>query len=259
MGKKTAVVTGASSGIGMEFARVLARKKYTLILCARRQNRLEALKRELEKTAKITCDIIEVDLSKEEECFQFYDTIKEKRIDIFINNAGFGECGRFSDTCLEKEINMVNVNIRAVHIFTKLIIQKFKKQNYGYLLNVASSAGLFPAGPFMATYYATKAYTVSLTKAVAEELLEEGSPIYIGALCPGPVDTEFNEVANVAFALPGISVKRCVHEAIAGMAKRKIIIVPSLLIKLAVLGQRLIPEKQLLQILSHQQKRKFFV
>lgn len=256
MKQKIAVITGASSGIGTEFARAFAKKGYTLILCARREERLKELKKELEDSEKIVCEIVKADLSKEEECFRFYDYIKDRKITVFINNAGFGECGRFSDTDLKKEMDMLHVNICAVHIFTKLMIQKFKSQKHGYLLNVASSAGLLPAGPFMAAYYATKAYVVSLTKAVAEELLEENSPVYIGALCPGPVNTEFNQVANVEFALSGISAKRCVKTAIAGMAKRKVIIVPAFLIKLAVAGRRFLPDKQLLPILAHQQKRK---
>lgn len=256
MGKRTIVITGASSGIGMEFARTFAKKECTLILCARRKERLKELKKELEGSTKAVCEIIKADLSKEEECFRVYNYIKDRRIDIFINNAGFGECGRFSDTDLNKELDMIHVNICAVHIFTKLMIQKFKCQKHGYLLNIASSAGLLPAGPFMAAYYATKAYIVSLTKAVAEELLEEHSPVYIGALCPGPVNTEFNEVANVEFALSGISAKRCVKAAIAGMAKRKVIIVPAFLIKLAVISRRLLPDRFLLPITAHQQKRK---
>jgi hypothetical protein len=123
-------------------------------------------------------------------------------------------------------------------------------------LNVASSAGLFPAGPFMAAYYATKAYVVSLTKAAAEELKQEHSKIYIGALCPGPVDTEFNQVANVEFALSGISVKRCVKEAVEGMTKRKVIIVPTLRMKAAVAAGKCLPDRVLLPIIAHQQKQK---
>ena len=95
---------------------------------------------------------------------------------------------------------MINVNIKAMHILFKKMVIKMKKQGYGRILNVASSAGLLPAGPYMATYYATKSYVVSITKAVAEELKEQGSNIYVGALCPGPVDTEFNENADVIFA-----------------------------------------------------------
>ena len=142
-------------------------------------------------------------------------------------------------------------------IFTKLMIKKFRKQTYGYLLNVASSAGLFPAGPYMSAYYATKAYVVSLTKGVAKELSEEHSRVYIGALCPGPVDTEFNQVANAEFSLPGISKKACVLAALRGMKKRKTIITPSVTMKICTKGQKLLPERILLEILSGQQKKKF--
>ena len=131
-----------------------------------------------------------------------------------------------------------------------------KKQGYGRILNVASSAGLLPAGPYMATYYATKSYVVSITKAVAEELKEQGSNIYVGALCPGPVDTEFNENADVIFALRGITPRFCVKEAIHGMKKKQVIIVPSLKMKLAVMGQKLLPANILMKIVAKQQKKK---
>ena len=108
----------------------------------------------------------------------------------------------------------------------------------------------------MATYYATKSYVVSLTKAISEELKENGSDVYIGALCPGPVDTEFNDMADVIFALKGISPKYCVREAIMGIKKRKTIIVPSLKMKLAVVGQKAIPENMLLKIVAKQQRKK---
>jgi hypothetical protein len=131
-----------------------------------------------------------------------------------------------------------------------------EKQGYGRILNVASSAGLIPAGPYMAAYYATKSYVVSLTKAVAEELKEKNSKIYVGALCPGPVDTEFNERADVVFSLRGISAKYCVKEALLGMKKRKTVIVPSSKMKLCVAGQKLLPEHLLLKIVAMQQKKK---
>jgi hypothetical protein len=253
---KTIVITGASSGLGVEFARLFAKKGNTLILCARRIERLQKIKKELEKKTKAACEIVTADLSVEEECFRLYDGIKDRRIDIFINNAGFGECGSFCSTPLEKEMDMIHVNVCAVHIFTKKILQKFKKQGHGYLLNVASSAGLFPAGPFMASYYATKSYVVSLTKAAAEELKQEHSRVYAGALCPGPVDTEFNKMANVEFALPGISAERCVREAVAGMAKRKVIIVPTFRMRAATAAGKCLPDRVLLPIIAHQQKRK---
>ena len=151
---------------------------------------------------------------------------------------------------------MINVNIKAMHILFKKMVIKMKKQGYGRILNVASSAGLLPAGPYMATYYATKSYVVSITKAVAEELKEQGSNIYVGALCPGPVDTEFNENADVIFALRGITPRFCVKEAIHGMKKKQVIIVPSLKMKLAVMGKKLLPSNILMKIVAKQQKKK---
>lgn len=250
---KTALITGASSGIGMEFARAFAKKGYRLILTARRRDRLEALKKEL----KVPCRILVADLSDQTECSRLMEIVKAVQIDVFINNAGFGDCGRFYETSLDKEVSMIRVNIEAMHHLFKKMLVKMREQGYGHILNVASSAGLLPAGPYMATYYATKSYVVSLTKAVAQELLEEGSPLYVGALCPGPVDTEFNDVADVAFALKGISAKRCVREALCGMRRNKVIIVPTLVMKLGVIGQRIAPDAILLQMVSRQQRKKF--
>ena len=193
MKQKTVVITGASSGIGMEFARAFSKMGCRLILTARRKERLEKLREEL----GTPCKIIVADLSREGECYQFFENIADEPVDVFINNAGFGTCGKFDETDLGKEVSMINVNIKAMHILFKKMVIKMKKQGYGRILNVASSAGLLPAGPYMATYYATKSYVVSITKAVAEELKEQGSNIYVGALCPGPVDTEFNENADV--------------------------------------------------------------
>ena len=252
MKKRTALITGASSGIGMEFARVLAKKGYSLILTARRKDRLEKLKNELQ----VPCTIIVADLSKESDCFELCQQISDKKIDIFINNAGFGNCGEFVETNLKKEIDMIDVNIKAMHILLKRVLLKMEQRDRGIILNVASSAGLLPAGPYMATYYATKSYVVSLTKAISEELKENGSDVYVGALCPGPVDTEFNDMADVIFALKGISPKYCVREAIMGIKKRKTIIVPSLKMKLAVVGQKALPENMLLKIVAKQQRKK---
>lgn len=252
MKRKTAVITGASSGIGMEFARIFAKMGYQLILTARREERLKKLKGEL----KVPCRIIIADLSQEYECYQLFEKIENSRVDIFINNAGFGTCGCFAETDLGKEISMIQVNVCAMHILFKKMLCKMEKQGYGRILNIASSAGLFPSGPYMAAYYASKAYVVSLTKAVAEELRAKGSNIYLGALCPGPVDTEFNNRAGVVFALKGITSKLCVKEALLGMKKRKVIIVPSAKMKLCIAGQKVMPENVLTRIVARQQRKK---
>lgn len=250
---KTALVTGASSGIGYEMARVLSHLGYELILVARRESRLL----ELQKLLETHSEIIPCDLSKEEECKELYKRVKEKDISVLINNAGFGLCGNFTETDLDKELSMINVNIKAVHILTKLFLKDFVKKDDGYILNVASSAGLMAGGPLMATYYATKAYVVDFTRAINTELADMGSNVYVGALCPGPVDTEFYEVADVKFEMKGISKKYCAKYALYNMFEnRKMIIVPSAGMKLSVCASKFIPTRPLLEITKHIQERK---
>lgn len=251
MMKKYAVITGASSGIGKEFARQLSQEGYHLILTARNEKRLNEIKEKLNH-----CEIFVADLSKQEDIIKFFNNIKDRKIDIFINNAGFGDCSYFLNGNLDKEINMIDVNVKAVHILTKLILKKMQTYDKGYILNVSSSAGLLPAGPYMATYYATKSYVCSLTTAIARELKEHHSHVYIGALCPGPVDTEFNRHANVEFALKGISTKKCVLYALKKMKKRKVIIVPTITMKLSVFCMRILSRNIYASIVSHQQKKK---
>ncbi len=249
---KTALITGATSGIGLEFARRLADRGYRLIVTGRRVDRLEALKLELD----VPVEIISGDLSKKKECFALLDKLKDQQIDIFINNAGFGVAGSFVETDVNREVSMIKVNDIAMHILFKGILQKMVLVNHGKILNVASSAGLLPGGPYMAGYYASKAYVTSLTRAVAVELEEMGSKVKISALCPGPVNTEFNEHADVVFALKGISPQKCVEEALKGMDKEKTIIVPDFSLKLAMVFAHILPPHMLVKMAGHQQKKK---
>ena len=179
-------------------------------------------------------------------------------MDLFINNAGFGDCGPFLQTELDKDLDMLSVNIRALRILTKKIGQQLYKQGFGALLNVGSCAGLMPAGPYMATYYATKAYVVSLTSALAQELREARSPVYVGCLCPGPVNTEFNAVANVEFALRGITPEYCVRCALDGMARRKTVIVPNPVVAVGMTLGRFLPRPVYIKIAAHQQRKKLY-
>lgn len=252
--KKYAVITGASSGLGAEFAKKLSKKGYSLVLVARRTSRLQKLARKL----NTECEILTADLSSHSECERVYGALKDKYIEIFINNAGFGDCGPFIEGSIEKELQMIRLNINAVHYFTKKILQKMQKSDSGYILNVASSAGLIPAGPYMATYYATKSYVTSITRAVAAELRECGSHVYIGCLCPGPVDTEFNNVANVEFALKGIRADTCARYALAQMKRRKTVIIPTLQMNFVVKAGRLLPSGLYIRLVSHQQKKKIY-
>lgn len=249
---KTALITGATSGIGMEFARQLAARGYGLILTGRRVERLEQLKEELE----VPVEIIAADLEKKKECFSLLEKLKGKDIDLFINNAGFGLAGNFLYTDIDKEVNMIKVNDVAMHILFKGMLQRMHNAGKGDILNVASSAGLLPAGPYMSTYYATKAYVVSLTRGVACELKEKGSAVHVHALCPGPVDTEFNATADVVFSLKGITPEKCVKDALKGIDKNRLIIVPSFKMRFVSVISHLIPYPILVKLTGHQQKKK---
>ena len=249
-----ALITGASSGIGKDIAKALSQKGYELILVARDLKRLEEVKKELSETnKKIT--VISLDLSKEENCKELYNQVKN--IDVLINNAGFGDCGIFSETNLEKDLNMIKTNITAYHILTKLYLKDMKKRNSGKILNVASIAGFMP-GPLMATYYATKNYVVKLSEAVREELKKEKSNIQISILCPGPVETNFNKVANVKFKIREAKSFDVAEYAIRKMEKGKFYIVPGLDVKLAKIGAKIFPNNLVAKTTYMVQKRKIY-
>ena len=246
-----ALITGASSGIGSDMARILSNKGYDLILVARRKDRLEKLKNEL----KTDVEIISMDISSTFNCMKLYSKVKKQDIDILINNAGFGVFGSFDSTDLDKELDMIDINIKAVHTLTKLFLKDFIKKDKGYILNVASSAAFQP-GPLMATYYATKAYVLHLTEAIYEELRRKNSKVYVGALCPGPVDTEFNDVANVSFSVKSMKSYDVAMYAIKQMFKRKLVIVPSVMMKLAHFFSNFAPTKLKLMVTYKIQKGK---
>ena len=214
-----ALITGASSGIGRDIARELSKKGYELILFARDETKLNELKSELGGNLQV----IAMDLSIEENCKDLYKQVPD--IDLLINNAGFGDCGNFTKTDLEKEIKMINTNITAYHILTKLYLQEMVKKDKGQILNVASIAGFMP-GPLMATYYATKAYVVRLSEAIREELKKQKSNVKISILCPGPVDTNFNKVADVEFNTKGLSSEYVAKYTVKKLEKSKFYIIP---------------------------------
>lgn len=247
-----ACITGASSGIGKEFAKQLAKRGYNLILIARNTQALEELAAQL----PCKCRVISCDLSKEAQCIQLAEQLKRYNIHILINNAGFGDLNSFHTADLAKSLDMINVNIKALHILTRKLLPGFIRKDCGYILNVASSAGLFPGGAYMSTYYATKAYVTSLTAAIYQELKEQHSNVHISMLCPGPVDTNFNAAANVSFSLPGICTQYCVSYALKQMSRGKLTIVPSLTMKLAVSACRFIPRNLMLAVTARQQKKK---
>ena len=247
-----ALITGASSGIGRDMARYLAQKGWDLILVARREERIKELQRELRN---VSVETIVLDIGKAEDCYALYEQTKDEGADMLINNAGFGLAGEFIRADLGTELNMIDVNIRAVHILTKLYLRDFVKRDRGIILNVASSAG-FMAGPLLSTYYATKNYVLRLSEAISEELRRKGSHVTISALCPGPVNTEFNQVAKVKFAVNGISSEECAKTAIDGALKGKLVIIPGTMMKAGLFFRRFVPEKALLRLSYGFQRRK---
>lgn len=242
----TALVTGASSGIGRAIAIELAKRGYNLIIVARRRQRLFELKREIAAEYGVKVRWFCCDLSKTEDCKALFKRVEHVTIDVLINCAGFGVFGAFDETDLDSELKMIDVNIKAVHILTKLFLRKFKAINKGYILNVASIAG-FIAGPEFSSYYASKNYVLQLTKAISEELRHSGSNVYIGAFCPGPVRTEFNEVSGAEFAVAGISDTYAAKYAINHMFRRELVIVPTATAKFVAAAAKLVPEKILLR------------
>ena len=193
---KTALITGASSGIGKELARIHASKGGNVVLVARRGAELESLRSELEDKYKVDVSIFQQDLSKECAAKNVYEFCKEKNIEIeyLMNNAGFGGHGNFVDRPLDKDVEMIHLNIQALVELSHLFLQDMKKRKAGKILNTASTAGYLP-GPLQATYFATKAFVVSFTKGISHELKPHG--ITVTALCPGPVKTEFEFVAGM--------------------------------------------------------------
>lgn len=244
-----ALITGASSGIGRDMARVLANKGYDLVIVARNEQRLLELKEEFETNI----EVIAMDLSDADNCKKLYSKVKD--IDILINNAGFGTFGEFSKTNLDKEITLINTNITAVHILTKLYLKDMKAKNAGHILNVASIASFMP-GPLMAAYYSSKAYVLRLSEAIKEELRKDKSNVKISVLCPGPVNTNFNNVADVKFNLHSLSSPYVAKYAIEKMLKNKFIITPGITIKFLRVISKISPNNITSKFVYKMQERK---
>ena len=244
-----ALITGASSGIGKEMAIYLSELGYDLILVARNKKRME----ELRDIVKTKIEIFEYDLSNIDNCYKLYDEVKNKNIDVIINNAGFGLLGDYKDSDLNIELNMIDLNVKCLHILTKLFVNNDSTK---YILNVASSAGLMAGGPLMSTYYATKSYVVDYSRALYEELRRNKSDKSISILCPGPVNTNFNNVANVSFSMNGLDSKYVAKYAIDKMFKKKLIIIPGFSTRLGLWFMNIIPSKLLLKITYNFQNKK---
>ena len=191
--RKTALITGASGGLGLEFAKLLAQKKYDLVVVARSEGKLQKLKEDLEDkdTAVYVCP---VDLSVPDAALKVFDFTQDHdlKIDVLINNAGFGDSGAFAQSDWKKQYEMVQVNITALMQLTHCFLPGMIERKNGKILNLSSVAA-FCAGPGMSIYYASKAFVRSFSEAVAEEV--KGTGVTVTALCPGPTATGFEAAA----------------------------------------------------------------
>jgi len=237
-----ALITGASSGIGRDIARCLDSLGYELLLVARSEDKLKNLVKDL-KNARYYI----YDLAEEKNCYKLYDELKDEDIDLLVNNAGFGLFGYFDETDLDKELKMINVNIKALHILTKLFLKDMVERDSGRILLTASSAGFY-AGPYLNTYYATKNYVLKLAMGIYEELRRKNSNVKISVLCPGPVETEFNDVAGGHFNTKSLSSEYVAKYAVDKMLKNKLIIVPGFTMKLGIFFSRFLPYKLMLKM-----------
>lgn len=245
------LVTGASSGIGRDMCRYLGSLGHNLIMVSRDQKKME----EVAKDISTQVEIISLDLSIYENVFQLYEKVKNQEIDMLVNGAGFGLFGNTWETDLDTELKMIDVNIKAVHILTKLFLKDMIKRDKGYILNIASSAG-FLAGPKLNTYYATKNYIAKWTMGIYEELRKRKSHVHISCLCPGPVETNFNQVAGGDFHLKALSSEYVAQYGIDKCLQKKLLIVPGFGVRMGLFFNRFIPWKTSLKIVYLIQDKK---
>ena len=250
------MITGASSGIGKDIAINLAKLEFDLILIGRDKDALEDVKLNINKiNDKVKVKIIVVDLSNLQKVKELYVLTKNDDIDLLVNNAGFGVFGEFISTDVNTELNMLDVNIRAVHMLTKFYLKDMVKKDKGTILNVASSAS-FMAGPLLSSYYATKSYVYRLSLAINEELRRRKSKVQISVLCPGPVDTKFNDRAGVRFSVKALSSSYVAKYTVKKMFEGKTVIIPGFKMKFVKFIVRFLPDKFVCHINYNIQKKK---
>jgi uncharacterized protein len=251
---KTALVTGASGGIGLELARLFAKDEYNLILTARSKNRLEDLVEVFKLEYKIRVESIPKDLAKPGSAQELFEEIqsRETSIDILVNNAGFGTLTSFADSDPENTLEMIQLNIISLTQLTRLYLPSMIQRNSGKIMNVASTAAYLP-GPYMAVYYATKAYVLSLSEAINEEL--HGTGVNVTAFCPGPTISGFMARAGMertrfAQRMAFMDSKTVAEIGYKGLLENKRVIIPGTINKLGALASRLLPHKTLMQFIK---------
>ncbi|MBI2922869.1 MAG: SDR family oxidoreductase [Planctomycetes bacterium] len=241
---ETVLITGASSGIGLELARLFAADGADLVLVARRGERLEALAKELEASHGSRARAISKDLSDPAAPAQIAEALRNRgaAVDVVVNNAGFGALGRFAQIDERRQLDMVQLNVAALTHLTRLFLPAMIERRRGGILNVASTAAFQP-GPLMSVYYATKAYVLSLTEGLAEEL--RGTGVVASCLCPGPTFTEFLVRAEMkqsaAFEAAAMSAKKVAKIGYRGFRRGRVVVVPGAANRMGTLLVRAAP------------------
>ena len=259
LSRPTALITGGSSGIGYELAKCFARDRYTLVLVARTEETLRGLADELERDVGTSVMTIAKDLSQPSAPEEIFRTLQqaEVTVDVLVNNAGFGTYGPFAQQALDGELNMIQVNVVSLTHLTGLLVPEMVRRGRGKILNVASTAAFQP-GPLMAVYYATKAYVLSFSEALANEL--RGSGVSVTALCPGPTQTKFQERAGVAHTRlmsRGVADAQSVARAgYRGLMRGQAIVIPGARNRLLALAVRLFPRGVVTQVVRGVQERR---
>jgi len=240
----TALITGASAGLGAEYARLFAADKHDLVLVARRRDRLEALARELQSAHGVTARVVTADLGARDGASRVVDEVKRLGLEIefLVNNAGFGTSGAFVELEVGRQLEMIQVNVAALVALTRAFLPAMVARRRGRILNVGSTAG-FPPGPFMAVYYASKAFVNSFTEALSYEL--RGTGVTATVSCPGATATEFADVAgnsrSLLFRLGAASPATVARQGYRAMMKGKPMVVHGLRNKLTVQSLRISP------------------
>lgn len=240
--EKTVLITGASSGIGLELAKLFSKDGYNLILVARSENKLEEIAKNLIKKYNINVHIIKEDLSKRESVKDLFLKVQQLgiRVTTLVNNAGAGYCGLFHEIDIDKDEKMIGLNIEAITYLTKLFSKEMIKLKKGSILNVAST-GSYEPGPYIAVYYASKAYVLSFSQALENELKPYG--IKVCTLCPGATKTGFSKNAGKKDIKTAMSAEKTAEIAYRGFMKNKSVIIPGFFNKIAVLFCKLLPGK----------------
>ena len=257
---KNVLITGASSGIGRQLAMKLAEKGANLIVVARREDRLRRLAedvRGVQEKFGTGITVLPMDLGKDGACEALFEKLTRTRVDVLVNAAGFGKLGASADIPIEKEMEMLRLNCEVLHRLTRLFLKPMLQRKNGLILNVASAAGLLPAGPYLAAYYATKAYVASYSRGLDRELCDRKCGVRVLSLCPGPVNTEFTAVAGGTEWEKGMSAAKCAGIAVRGMETgRRETVIPGGAVRFGIFAARFLPKSLVSRVLGIYQRRK---